>query len=142
MAVVFNTISRRGPTRWHSKIIRIAGINAMVYTALVITPMHDLLVGIALLFFVTTMVTIFHRLFLERRFPMLGVGVVCIGMTLTNATMYYGDVLYGFLPIVQKLAHAAWVVWLFGLYLGDSQAAAGAGEDRLVLAATAAGRRR
>lgn len=140
MAVVFNTISRRGPTPLHSKIIRIAGINAMVYTALVITPMHDVLVGIALLFFVTTMVTLFHRLFVERRFVMLGVGVVCIGMTLTNATMYYGNVLYGFLPIVQKLAHAAWVVWLFGLYLGDSQPVADAGQDRQALAA--AGRRR
>lgn len=133
MAVVFNTISKRGPTPQHSKIIRIAGINAMVYTALVITPMHDVLVGIALLFFVTTMVTIFHRLFVERRFAMLGFGVVCIGMTLTNATMYYGNLLYGFLPIVQKLAHAAWVVWLGGLYLGDSQAVAGADQGRQAL---------
>ena len=63
-------------------------------------------------------------------------------MTLTNATMYYGDVFYGFLPIVQKLAHAAWVVWLFGLYLGDSRAVDGAGEAQPALAAAVDGRRR
>jgi hypothetical protein len=54
-------------------------------------------------------------------------------MTLTNATMYYGNVLYGFLPILQKLAHAAWVVWLGGLYLGDSQAVADADLGRQAL---------
>ena len=142
MAVVFHTISTRGPTRFHSKTIRIAGINAMVYTALVVTPMHDVLVALALIFFVTTMVTIFHRLYVERRVGMLGAGVVCLGMTLTNATMYYGDVLYGFLPIVQKLAHAAWVVWLFGLYLRDSQPVDGDGEAQPALAAAVEGRRR
>lgn len=142
MAVVFHTISTRGPTRFHSKTIRIAGINAMVYTALVVTPMHDVLVALALIFFVTTMVTIFHRLYVERRVGMLGAGVVCLGMTLTNATMYYGDVFYGFLPIAQKLAHAAWVVWLFGLYLRDSQPVDGDGEAQPALAAAVEGRRR
>ena len=36
--------------------------------------------------------------------------------------MYYGEVIYGFLPIVQKVSLVSWVFWLFGLSLMDSQA--------------------
>jgi hypothetical protein len=100
----------------------------MVYTALVVTPMHDVLVGVALLFFVTAMVTIFHRFYLERRFRMLGAGTACLALTLCSATMYYGEVLDGFLPIVQKVSLVLWVSWLFGLFLRDSQTVSRAGQ--------------
>ena len=46
---------------------------------------------------------------------------------LCNATMYYGEVIYGFLPIVQKVSLVSWVFWLFGLSLMDSQAMKRAG---------------
>ena len=128
MAIVFNTIAKSGPSRFHRKTVQIAGIGAMVYTALVVTAMHDVLVGVALLFFVTAMVTIFHRLYLERRFAMLGAGLACLALTLSNATMYYGDVLYGFLPIVQKVSLVAWVSWLFRLFIADVQAVYRAGQ--------------
>lgn len=119
IALVFHTISRSGPSKFHRKTIQIAGIGSMVYTALVVTPMHDVLVGVALIFFVTAMGTIFHRLYLQRRWAMLASGLACITLTLCNAAMYYGDLLYGFLPIVQKLSLVLWVVWLLGLYFMD-----------------------
>jgi hypothetical protein len=119
IAIVFNTIARSSPSRFHRKTIQIAGIGSMVYAALVVTPMHDVLVNVALLFFVTAMITIFHCLYLERRIGMLSAGVACLGLTLCNATMYYGEVLYGFLPIVQKVSTVMWVLWLFGLSLRD-----------------------
>ena len=124
MAMIFNTIAMSGPSSLHRKIIQIAGIGSMVYTALVVTPMHDVLISVALPFFVTAMVTIFHRLYLERRFGMLGAGIACLALTFGNATMYYGDVLYGFLPVVQKVSLVSWVSWLFGLSLRDSHATA------------------
>jgi len=121
IAILFHTIARRGPSRFHQKTIQIAGIGAMVYTCLVVTPMHDVLIGVALLFFGTAMVTIFHRLYLDRWFGMLGVGIACLALTLGNATMYYGEVLGGFLPIVQKFALILWVAWLFGVSWRDSR---------------------
>lgn len=128
IAIVFNTIARSGPSRFHRKTIQIAGIGSMVYAALMVTPMHNVLVGVALLFFVTAMVTIFHGLYLERAFGRLGAGIACLALTLCNAAMYYGDVLYGFLPIVQKVSSVLWVCWLFGLALRDSQAVNRAGQ--------------
>jgi hypothetical protein len=122
VAIIFSTIAKRGPSRFHRKTIQIAGIGSMVYTALVITPMHDILLGVALFFFVTALVTIFHWLYLDRRFQMLAAGIACLALTVGNATMYYGEVLYGFLPIVQKVSIVLWICWLLGLSLRDSQA--------------------
>jgi hypothetical protein len=123
MGVVFNGVAKRASTRWHRKTIQIAGVGSMVYAALVVTPMHDALVGVALLFFVTAMVAIFHWLYLERRFGMLAAGIACISLTLSNATMYYGDLLYGFVPVVQKISIFLWVLWLLGLYVSGARTA-------------------
>ena len=119
IAWVFHHISKRGRSRFHQSTIQIGGIGSMVYAFLTVTPMHDVLVGVALLFFVTAMAAVFHMLFLERSFWMLGAGIVCIAGTLWNATMYYVGVLSGFLPAVQKLSLVLWVGWLFLLYFTE-----------------------
>ena len=116
VGIVFARIAKHGPSKLHRDTIQIGGVGSMVYTALVVTPMHDLMVAMALLFFVAAMGAIFHWLFLERRFGRLLAGVACLSLTLSNAAMYYGDVLYGFLPIVQKVALVLWVAWLFGFH--------------------------
>lgn len=124
MATVFAAISKSGPTRIHRKTVQIAGIGSMVYAALVVTPMHDVLIGVALLFFVTAMLALFHGLYLQRRRWMLLSGLACLAVVLGNATMYYGNLLYGFLPVVQKLSIVLWVSWLFCLYFAKSRASA------------------
>ena len=53
---------------------------------------------------------------------MLSAGSARLALILCNATMYYGEVIYGFLPVVQKVSLVSWVFWLFGLALMDSQA--------------------
>ena len=120
MAIVFKRVSQRATLRLHKKIIEIAGIGSMVYAFLVVTPMHDVLVGVALVFFVVAMLFTLHMVYLEKRFSMLISGGVSLLIPLINAVMYYGNVLYGFLPIVQKLGVFAWAGWLLVLYLKDS----------------------
>lgn len=112
MAIVFDTISRNGPSKFHGKAIQIGGVGSMVYAALAVTPMHDLVISVALVFFVVAIATFIHQLHLERRVGMLSAGLVCLGLTLSNATIYYGDLFYGFLPIVQKLSLVGWAGWL------------------------------
>ena len=109
VAAAFQIISTRVRTRFHHKTIQITGIGSMVYAFLVVTPMHDLLVGIALLLFLIAMLATFHMLFLDGRLLMLLAGMVCLSGTLWNATMYYGGWLLGFLPLVQKGAMLLWV---------------------------------
>lgn len=75
--------------------------------------MHDVLVGVALLFFVTVRLAIFHGLYLERRVGILGAGLACLGLVLFNATLNYGGVHDEMLPVVPKAGVVAWVGWLF-----------------------------
>ncbi len=120
LGVAFKIISKRGKTRFQQKTIEIAGIGAMVYVFLVVTPMHNVLVGVALAFFVTAILATFYMIFSERRIGLLCAGIVCLALTLGNAVMYYGDVLFGFLPIVQKLSVIMWAGWLLTLQLSES----------------------
>lgn len=124
MAVVFAAIAQRGPTPRHRKTVQIAGIGSMVYAALVVTPMHDVLVGVALVFFLTAVLTLAHGLYVERRFGLLGLGLTSLALVLGNATMYYGDLFYGFLPVVQKASLGLWVVWLFAVYFSQAKPSA------------------
>jgi len=128
MAIVFNTIAKSGPSRYHRKAVQIGGIGAMIYAALVVTPMHDVLIGVALLFFVTAILTIFHRLYLERRVGLLGAGLTCLALTLTAAIMWYGQLLYEFMPMVQKLSWASWILWLFWLLFREAESAVRVGK--------------
>jgi hypothetical protein len=101
------------------KTIQVAGIGSMVYAFLVVTPMHNLLVGVALLFFVTAMLATLHMLYVERHRAMFLAGLVCLAVTLSNAAMYYGNVDVGLLPIVQKVSLVMWVGWLLALHFAE-----------------------
>jgi len=125
LGLVFHALSRRGPTPAHRKAIQIGGVGSMVYAALVVTPMHDIMVWIALAFFVAAMVTIFHWLLTERRYGMVAAGTLCLSLTLSNAIIYAFNLFYGFLPIVQKLGTVSWVLWLLVLYWRDGGARPG-----------------
>jgi hypothetical protein len=129
MGVVFKTVSNRGRSRFHRKTIEIAGIGSMVYGFLVVTPMHDLLVSVGLVFFVTAMLATLHMLYLERNFGMLYAGFACLALSLSNAVMYYGNLLFGFLPIVQKIALAMWVSWLIALQFAESNGGTRSGNN-------------
>jgi len=118
VAVLFEVLSRRASRLVHRKILEIGGIGSMVYAFLVVTPMHDLLVGIALLFFVPAMTAYaIHLLYVERRFALFCVGLMCLGLLLASATMYYGNMLWFLLPVAQKASIAACVGCLLTMQL-------------------------
>jgi hypothetical protein len=117
VAVLFVVLSRRARSRVHRKILEIGGIGSMVYAFLVVTPMHDLLVGIALLFFLPAMGAAIHLLYVERRFALFWAGLMCLGLLLATATMYYGNMLWHLLPLAQKATFVACVSWLLTMQL-------------------------
>jgi len=95
--------------------------------------MHDVVVGVALLFFVTAMVTLFHRLHLQRRVGRLTAGIGCRALTLRNGTRNCGNVLSGFLPTVQKVSLVLRVSYLLRLFITDSQKMNRAGRPKNLL---------
>jgi hypothetical protein len=112
VAALFVMLSRRARSRVHRKTLEIGGIGSMVYAFLVVTPMHDLLVGIALLFFIPALSAAIYLLYLERRLALLWSGMMCLGLLLATATMYYGNMLWHLLPLAQKATFVACTSWL------------------------------
>jgi hypothetical protein len=117
VAVLFKLVSRRARGRVLEKTLEIGGIGSMVYAFLVVTPMHDLLIGIALLFFVPAMLAALRLVSLEGRRALFWSGLMCLGLLLASATMYYGNLLWRLLPLAQKASIAACVGWLLTLQL-------------------------
>jgi hypothetical protein len=115
VAVLFVALSRRADGRLHRKTLEIGGIGSMVYAFLTVTPMHDLLVGISLAFFVPAMSAAIHLVYLERRPALSWAGSICLGLSLVCATMYYGHIFWNLLPLVQKASLAACVGWLLAV---------------------------
>jgi hypothetical protein len=118
MAVLFHLMSSEAKSAFHKKTIQIAGIGSMVYAAFTVTPMHDLMVSISLVFFLAMMFAVLHMIYFERHFRLFALGIVCLAILLASAAMYYGNVFLEFLPLGQKLSLALTVVWLFAVQFG------------------------
>lgn len=116
LGFIFRTISKNSATKFHRKTIEIAGIGFAIYAFLVVTPMHNLMVSIALIFFLATVVSMLHNLYLQRKKLLLIIGIVCISIPLINATLYYGNFIYGILPAVQKAGAVACAIWFIVIY--------------------------
>lgn len=119
LAFVFKNISRKAKSKVHRKTIEIAGIGSMVYSSLVVTPMHNLMVNIGLLFFVAAVLATLHALYVERELRLLLVGLLGLVLLLVSAVMYYGNVLYELLPIFQKASFIACAGWLVAVHYSE-----------------------
>jgi hypothetical protein len=124
IGVLFRNISRKVKSRFHRKTIEIGGIGTAIYAFLVVTPMHDLLVSIALLFFLVAVLATLHLLYVEGHMGLFYSGITCLTLLLSSAVMYYGHVLFGVLPVAQKLTFAVSVGWLLALHYIEFRAEA------------------
>lgn len=120
LGFVFAKIARNAATAIHRSLIQIAGIGSMAYASLVVTPMHNLMVLIALVFFVVAVVTTLHSLYTQRHLRLMAIGLICVSLPIFNAAMYYREIFYGGLPVVQKLGTLACGGWLLTIYYGES----------------------
>lgn len=79
--------------------------------------MHDLLVNIALMFFLVATVAILQMLARARQAALLIAGLACLASLIYCALIYYGGVHVDLLAVAQKLAFALCVGWLMALHL-------------------------
>lgn len=116
IGVLFAILSRRARSKAQRDIIQIGGIGSAVYASLVVTPMHDLMVTIALLFFVSAALALLRLLHVGQHRRLLWAGAACLAVLTTCAVMYYGDLLFPALPVAQKLTFAVLVAWLLAVH--------------------------
>ena len=117
MALLFQFISHLADTRGQRKTIQIAGIGSMVYALLTATPMHNLMVNIALAFFIVAIVAIVHMLFRKQHYVLALVGVAYIVVKFGSASLYYTNTNTDVWGVLQKLSFIAATLWLFAVLL-------------------------
>ena len=115
MAELFRQLAKGMAPSRHGKWVQIFGIAGTVYAALTVTAMHDLMVTIALVFFVAAEIALLDWLWRRRQLPQWIAGVANLALLLTAAFVYYRGVATVALPTLQKLvflSSAGWLLWL------------------------------
>ena len=115
MALLFELISRLADTRLQRKTIQIAGIGAMVYALLTATPMHDLMVNIALAFFLVAIFAIVNTSYRKRHFGLAITGIACIVLKICSVSLYYTNTYTEIWGVLQKLSFTVTTAWLFAV---------------------------
>ncbi|MCK5943260.1 MAG: hypothetical protein KAI24_14870 [Planctomycetes bacterium] len=121
LALLFFMISRSTSSRRHRSTIEISGIGTAVYTALVATPMHDLMVTIGLGFGLVAFLSVAHLMLRERRAGLVLWGGAVVTLKLASAVSYYGDVMFEWLPLLQKVGIATVLGWLLAVHYRNPQ---------------------
>ena len=117
ISLLFELISRVADTRVHQKTIQIAGIGSMVYALLTATPMHNLMVNIALAFYLVAITAIVSMLYRKRNFALATAGIACIVLKLGSVSLYYTNAYTEYWGVLQKLSFILTTVWLFAVLL-------------------------
>lgn len=117
MGYMFWAVSRRCHERATRKTIEIFGIGTAVYTFLgVNTPMHDLLVVIAAIFFGIAAIGMLRMLHTTRRLISVLAGLLCLGLLIALAAMRHAGMRPDLAPITEWLLFAVAIGWLTFVY--------------------------
>lgn len=115
LAATFERLARRPEYGFAAKGIRIGGIGSMVYAALTITPLHDLMVTMSLGFLMVALVSLLIALRSCRTTGYFIFG--CAGLTLltSSAAVYYSGYFVRVLPWAQRISFSLLALWLICL---------------------------
>ncbi|TCZ80380.1 hypothetical protein [Lysobacter sp. N42] len=116
VAAIFWSLSRC-VSGWLRKIIAIGGVGSMVYAGLaVVTPMHDLLVTVALAFFVPGFLATLRLVQNARWRSAKLAGLAYLVLVVVTSAMYYGNLLPEHLAAAQKAVFVLGSLWLACVY--------------------------
>lgn len=116
LAVLFFRISRSTTSRRHRSAIEIGGIGMAVYSALLVTPMHNLMVTMGLMFGLVAFGAMLDLLRRERRAWLVVWGAALVLVQVACAVCYYGNAGFERLPVLQKLGLVIGVPWLLAVH--------------------------
>lgn len=111
MAFVFVRLSRAPEFSKHAKVIQIGGIGSMVYSAFTITPLHDVVVTVSLVFMLAAHVAMLRCLHLWRETRFFVAGCICLAILIASATVYYTSAFVVILPWAQRITFSLLAIW-------------------------------
>lgn len=113
-AIFFMRFSEKIPQKSAANVIKYAGAGGMIFTFLIVTPLHDIMVTIASTMF---LLSIFYITVFILKSKLHFFKVLCvISMLIFYFTLYlfgFGDLVY--LPIMQKITYFSMIILILGL---------------------------
>ena len=113
-ALFFVNFSKKIPVKSASRIIKYMGAAGMLFTFLIVTPLHDIMVTISVILFLVSIfyITVFILMSRLHLFKF----VCVIGLLIIYYTLYlYGSGNFVYLPITQKITFASKVILILCL---------------------------
>ena len=108
-AIFFIDFSKKIPVRGAAKVIKYVGASCMLFTILIVTPLHDVMVTIASTAFLVSMFYITIFIFKSRLHFIKLLCVLCL--LIFYYTLYlYGSRSFAWLPIMQKITFAGTII--------------------------------
>src|SRR3954468_607216 len=114
-AIFFIQFSKKIPVKGAANVIKYFGTGAMLFTFLIATPLHDLMITIAS---TMTLISIFYItvfVFKSRLLLFKFICVACLLVFYCSLYMYYSGTYLKFLPIMQKVTFASTIILILGL---------------------------
>jgi hypothetical protein len=96
-----------------TKIIRLSGVSSMIIACLLFTNLnHDLITNTASLFGLIAILNAMWVLFQNKQFSIFVFGLFNLLLVLVNNWLYYDPSLIKYLPLVQKISFASFLIWV------------------------------
>lgn len=101
-----------GIGRLAGRIIQVAGILSMLIAMFLNTGWHDTVTNLASLFGLIATAGVFAGLYKLRWYGLFAFGFLNIGLVVLNNYLYYNKGLIIYLPVIQKISFASFLVWI------------------------------
>ena len=117
LALIFERLARSEAFKPDASWLRMTGFGSCVYGCFIVTPMHDLMINISVVFMTGTLILLLRRLTIQKSYGLLAGGVASAVLLFISAALYYGGQLDGILPWMQRISFLVFAVWLVSLDL-------------------------
>ncbi len=114
-ALFFITFSEKIPAKGAAKVIKYFGAGGMLFTFLIVTPLHDTMITIASTMFLLSLFYITVFIFKSRLRVLKALCIICL-LIFYGTLFLHGSGLYRmYLPILQKVTFAIAIITVLGL---------------------------
>ncbi|MBY0534228.1 MAG: hypothetical protein K2P88_00130 [Chitinophagaceae bacterium] len=106
------------------KLLRFSAIGSMLIASLLVSPLpHDLIINAASLLGMISISLTMIGLYKSKWYTVFTWGFINILLVIANNVLYYNSDLIQFLPIVQKISFASYLLWFSSINIKQFRSA-------------------
>ncbi len=128
-ALFFLEFSKKIPAKGAAAIVKYCGSGAMLFAFLAVTPLHDIMVTIAVTLALLSIFYITVFVFKSKLTAFKILCVICLAIFYICTYIYYTSTYLVYLPVLQKTALLISITWVLSLHYFTTHADFKTGKD-------------